>query len=76
MGKPATWGAIETRELVEALGPVSRLPIMSRGIGTFREPGRLMYLELTQMEFAQILEFLKEHRSEAPVASDRSEYCA
>lgn len=68
MGKPAVWGIIETRELVEALGPLSRLPIMSRGIGSFNEPGRLMYLELTQMEFSQILEFLKEHRSEAPTA--------
>lgn len=68
MGKPATWGAIETRELVEVLGPISRLPVMSRGIGSFNEPGRLMYLELTQLEFAQILEWLKENRGEAPTA--------
>lgn len=68
MGQPAVWGSIETRELVEALGPLSRLPIASRGIGSFREPGRLMYLELTQLEFAQLLEFLKEHRGEAPTA--------
>ena len=68
MGKPAVWGAIETRELIEALGPVSSLPVMSRGIGSFNEPGRLMYLELTQMEFDQILEWLKENRGEAPAA--------